>query len=384
MGPFQVSFGKIGAITAIRFFMAVAMMAGAWVLASAIPAGATQPPASTAVNCAPIAGTGDTCPNPPTQPGGLDHFLCYKAVTDGFTPPLVDLQDQFGNHTLVQPLSASNSAGSDNQLCTPVIKTIENTQGTVVGPEYTVGNPEAHLYCFTDNTFSANGTQVTVTNQFGTGLLTVGTSTRLCLPSWKYDPNQIPTNPLASGSVATSSWTDPANLNLNHFHCYDVSPTTASNPGFSNTPPSVQLEDQFGTYTPVTIGAPQELCAPVIKQVVNAAGQPVGNPSAINSDGLTGAHLLCFAVDVGGTHNVLVGNQFSATPTSAVPSPVSVGVSFADMLCLPSFKTVNTPGTPEVPNALLLPLAGVAVGGLGVFVHRRRRMGTARAVNPQI
>jgi hypothetical protein len=136
----------------------------------------------------------------------------------------------------------------------------------------------------------------------------------------------------------------------------------------------VRLQDQFGSYT-AFVGPAQELCAPVVKQVVDADGTAVGGPSTINSDGLDGAHLLCFGVFVGGPHSVSVGNQFSATAASVVPNPVPVHVRFADQLCLPSFKAViPPPDAPEVPDTLLLPLVGVVFGG-GVLtiLHRRRR-----------
>lgn len=358
----------------IRAGMAGVVCAAFSVVVLGLPANASQPNTNTPVNCLALPGGGGGCPNPPTQPGGLDHFLCYQVATDQFSPPLVNLHDQFGSYQGVQPLPATAGAPSDNQLCNPVIKTLSNAAGGLVGPQYPVSNPQAHLYCFSDNTGTTPTVQVSVQNQFGTGTLSVGKSTRLCLPSWKYDPNQDPASGLASGSVAPTAWTDPANLNLNHFQCYQVVPPSAVGGGFSNKPASVQLQDQFGVYQTVTIGAPKELCAPVIKQVVTASGAPVGGPSAINTDGLQGAHLLCFAVQVGGTRNVLVGNQFSATPSSPVPNSVPVGVTFADQLCLPSFKTViPPPGTPEVASVVLFPFAGALLGGAWFLVHRRRR-----------
>lgn len=338
-----------------------------------LSASAAQPNMNTAVNCVVLPAGGGGCPNPPTQPGGLDHFLCYQVATDQFSPPLVNLHDQFGTYLGVQPHAATAGAPNDNQLCNPVIKTLSDAAGGLVGPQYPVSNPQAHLYCFSDDTGTTPTAQVSVQNQFGTGTLSVGKSTRLCLPSWKYDPNQDPSSGLASGSVAPTAWTDPANLNLNHFQCYQVVAPSAVGGGFTKKPASVQLQDQFGVYQTVTIGAPKELCAPVIKQVVSATGAPVGGPSAINTDGLQGAHLLCFGVQVGGTRNVLVGNQFSATASSAVPNPVPVGVTFADQLCLPSFKTViPPPGTPEVASVVFLPLAAALLGGGWFLVHRRR------------
>jgi hypothetical protein len=273
----------------------------------------------------------------------------------------------------VQPLSASSTHAWDNQLCNPATETVGGRFDSGGGTVYGVNNSAAHLYCFTDNTGASPMVTVSVQNQFGTGVYRVSRSTRLCLPSWKYDPNQSPGNPLASGSTNPSNWTDPSALNLNHFQCYRVGRSGQS--GQSNGRfHFVRLQDQFGSYAAL-VGPAQELCAPVVKQVVSANGTPVGAPSPINSDGVDGAHLLCFGVFVGRPRNVEVGNQFSATASSAVPSPVPVHVRYADQLCLPSFKTVIPPSdAPEVPNTLLLPVVGVVVGG-GVLaiLHRRRR-----------
>jgi len=356
-------------VTIKRTVVAFAAVAAS-VVAFGVPASATQPPSVTPVNCTPIAGSGVGCPNPPTQPGGLDHFLCYQVVSDQFTPLLVDLTDQFGVHNSVQPLPANAQPG--NQLCNPVIKTPGTAAGGLTGPVYGVNQPDSHLYCFAD-AIAPPAVQVSVTNQFGTADLTVTNSTSLCLPSWKYDSTQEP--PLPGGSVNPSAWTDPSTLNLNHFQCYQVQAGTAPNGGFA-VPPTVQLQDQFGMYT-VQVGAPTQLCAPVIKQVVGTNGQPLGPPSAINSEGVTGAHLPCFALSAGGPHSVLVGNQFSPgfpPPGGVAPAPVPVTVAAADQLCLPSIKT-PIGNTPEVPSTLLLPLAGIVAGGGALaLAYRRRRL----------
>jgi hypothetical protein len=338
-----------------------------------LPADAAQPNASTPVNCTAPTGSARQCPNPPNQPGGLDIYLCYLVSSDQFSPPLVDLTDQFGVHDSVEPMSASSGHAWDNQLCNPASETVGGRFSSGSGLVYNVGNDAAHLFCYTDNTGASPMVTVSVQNQFGTGVFRVAHSTRLCLPSWKYDPNQSPSNPLASGSTNPSNWTDPSLLNLNHFQCYRVG-RSSDGGWFNNHFRAVRLQDQFGSYT-AFVGPAQELCAPVVKQVVNADGSAVGAPSTVNSDGLDGAHLLCFSVFAGGPHSVSVGNQFSATAASAVPNPVPVHVRFADQLCLPSFNTVIPPSdAPEVPNTLLLPLVGVVFGGgVVAILHRRRR-----------
>lgn len=218
------------------------------------------------------------------------------------------LVDQLGTHDPVAIVPSTSSA-PNQVLCNPVDKTLLTPgPGGVPGTSYPASNVNAHLYCYQDNTFqpTTDPGGYTVNNQFGTYTLTVTTPTSLCLPSYKYDPTTQ-----AAGSVNPSNWADPSTLQLNHFQCYDVSITSAP------TPPVVQLQDQFGTYTSVQVGAATQLCAPVIKTVENATGQPVGPDSDINSDGVNGAHLLCFAIDtqvVSHTPNVFIGNQFTTTP----------------------------------------------------------------------
>jgi hypothetical protein len=290
---------------------------------------------------------------------------------------MVDLTDQFGVHDEVQPLSASSPHAWDNQLCNPVSEVVGGWFEDTTGPVYGVSNPAALLYCYTDSGGASPSVNVSVQNQFGTGAFTIRHPTRLCLPSWKYDANQGPANPLAAGSTNPSTWADPSMLNLNHFQCYGV--VRSATGGFSRRPRFVRLTDQFGSSTAI-IGPPRELCAPVVKQVLSATGAPVGDASAINSDGVDGAHLLCYSVFAWRPRNVEVGNQFSASATSAIPTPVPVRVRYADQLCLPSFKTlIPANDAPEVPNTLLLPLAGVVVGaGALAVVHRRRRTASTR------
>ncbi len=209
----------------------------------------------------------------------------------------MNLTNQFGATNGVQPLSASSEGAWDNQLCNPVIESGIGRHFAATGPVYGVSNAAAHLYCFTASSRTSPSVNVSVQNEFGTSTFVVSYPTRLCLPSWKFDPNQNPSSALSAGSTSTSSWTDPSTLNLNHFQCYRVT-RSQSVEGFSRGLRVVRLQDQFGTYTAL-VGPPEELCAPTIKQVVSATGSPIGEPSTINSDGLDGAHLLCYAVFAG-------------------------------------------------------------------------------------
>lgn len=347
-------------------------------LVASLPASAAIPqqPINTPVACTPGSTAATQCPNPPIQPGGLDHFLCYRVLTDQFTPPPVVVLDQFHQVGPLLPLAAaSTSSDEPNLFCNPVEKTLNDLSGAPIGPSYPVSNPQAHLYCFVDGTsLSPVGQNVQIQNQFGLGNLVAEQPTRLCVPSWKYDPNANPQNDLAvAGSVPPANWTDPADLGLNHFQCYKVS-VPAGGTDFPGEPATVTLHDQFGTYL-ADLGAPTELCAPAIKTVVDGNGVAVGPPSTINSDGLAGAHLLCFAItnNAGNGHGIVVGNQFSVTPPNPLPAAVPVLLSkSAVQLCLPSFKTLVPPILPEAPFPLLLPLIGAGVGGAALLVARRR------------
>lgn len=363
-----------------RTILAVLTLTAGFALAGAAPAwAAPQPSASTPVNCTPIPGSGVGCPpeNPSTPYGGLDHFLCWNATSDPFTTPTVTIQDQFGTLGPLQPQVADPTASTTNWLCSPAQKTIQPA-----GPVYGVSNPQAHLMCFNDSGPAPDVT-VTVTNQFGTEPVNVGAPTMLCLPSWKSDANASNSNPLAvTGSVPTSQWTDPSNLALNHFQCYQVAQPFSQ---FGDEPRNITVMDEFGTWNMVVSAVPSELCAPAVKTVVDASDNPLTPPSEINSDGFSGTHLLCFPIagiignsDVPSSSSVEVGNQFTQSPVAgtpgAVPGPVTVGgLGGIPALCLPSFKAVVPgSGTPEAPTPVLLPLAAVAMGGGAIWALRRR------------
>jgi sugar lactone lactonase YvrE len=318
------------------------------------------------VPCLPDPAGVGTCPDPPTQPGGLDHYLCYQVQDDaGFAPQPVNLQDQFGTDDGVIPQTTSAATAVDHQMCNPVTKTLPT------GVSYPVSNPDVHQLCFAD-TRPLHPTAVTVTvkNQFGSGDLAVGQATRLCLPSWKYDPNALPGT---DGSVAPPWPTPapPAPTGLeDHYQCYDVNTPPGGSAGFSSKPAALTLQDQFGTYQSVAVGDPVELCAPVTKTVVSTGQR-------FPASALDGPHLLCYAVNLqnplGAVRNVLMGNQFAP----AGGTGANVALTNADQLCLPSFKTVdNNPQLPEVRWALALPVVGALVAG-GWVLSRRARSTTS-------
>jgi hypothetical protein len=311
-----------------------------------------------------LPGTTGTCPNPPAQPGGLDHYLCYTVTNDaGFSPVAVNLKDQFGTDNGVIAQTTQSATATNQQMCNPVTKTLAS------GVSYPISNPALHQLCFTDTRATPN-TQVNVTNQFGAGDLTVGQATRLCLPSWKFDPNDPGGVPGGSVAPPWPTTAPPAPTGLeDHYQCYSVSPAGTGN-GFTGKPAAITLQDQFGTYQSVAVGDPVELCAPVTK-TVSTTGQ------SYPAFDLNGAHLLCYAVNLpnalGAPRNVLMGNQFSPTGAS---TGTQVTLTNADELCLPSFKTPSGgPILPEVAWAAALPVTGLlAIGGW--FVIRRRRDAT--------
>ena len=353
-----------------RFVLGVivvlAPLPGATVVLMASAATAAPPP----VLCTPAPSA--ACPSPPTQPGGLDHFLCYQSTygssLNSFPAPKLSLTNQFGTAPLTQP--ESNFPSGSDRLCNPVTKTLS------AGQVYPPGNPNGHLLCMGRVAGpGASGTLVSVGNQFGTGDLTVGASTRLCVPSWKYDI----TNPSGPGSVAPTAWSGPSPPGLDHLVCYGVTYSDANSRHFDK--PKVSLVDEFGPHQSVAVGDPVELCAPTTKTL--AYNNPILTFPANNIDGgaatnLDSEHLLCFSVAVdSSTHSVQIGNQFSPgwiPNVSNPPAPVSATVLSADMLCLPSFKSViPPPGTPEAPIVLLLPLSAV-VAGASWYVLRRRHL----------
>ena len=147
------------------------------------------------------------CPESPESVP--DHFKCYKARATGFKPLVVHLADQFVSLFVgVQRLKA---------ICNPVDK---DDKG--------ISDPTAHLTCYNTRTNSGQPLfeprNVVVENQFGELELAVSDSNTLCVPSKK---NGV-----------------PADLNLDHFRCYDA--TVAAGSTFKQR--IVTLTDQFLSY----------------------------------------------------------------------------------------------------------------------------------------
>jgi len=80
-----------------------------------------------------------------------------------------------------------------------------------------------------------------------------------------------------------------------------------------------------------------------------------------------GTDTFSYAVPSGGTN----GQQICDRGALSGTGPAS-GIEKSAVLCY----TVMTAATPEVPRAVLLPVAALAVGGSGLLLARRRRAGT--------
>ena len=363
--------------------LAVATLLGSVALGGMLsaPASAAVQPAwpnsSTPVQCAAPAGA--LCPNPPVQPGGLNHFLCYDVTTSQFgVPPAVRLTDQFGVHDPV-PLTAT----SPQMLCNPVQKQLlTNGPGGPAGTVYPAAvDPRGHLYCFDDSTpgypLPTDPTLVDpagydVQNQFGTFHVTIQHPTQLCLPSWKFDPNDPGILP---GSVLPTSWTDPSAAGAEplpvlcgrraghapapgctHGPVLELSRRACGERGGALCTGRQAGLPSHGRPTRARIGhqqRPADRRAPAVLQhrhdsTSDRSSQPAGRePVQPASSG--------------------------APPT---PIPVLLNGQPPVQVCLPSFKVPTTStGTPEVPFALLLPILGFAVAGGVIFVSRRRHVG---------
>jgi hypothetical protein len=218
------------------------------------------------------AGVGVASASPP--PGHVlptyqtDHQLCYAAAASGpgikLPPPgSVTLQNQFGSF-----VPSFNGPGPV-QHCNPVEKILG-------GQTFSITNPSAHLLCWKITAGTTKQPPVTVSNQFGSASLSLGSASQLCLPTWKSltgPPKMTPRQPPG----------------LSHYTCYPVTAVTSGQykaPGF-------QLQDEFAANpvpARVTSFKPTQLCVPTTKTVVTATGTKVYPivPGALQ--------LLCFRV----------------------------------------------------------------------------------------
>jgi hypothetical protein len=243
------------------------------------------------------------------QPPGLDHFLCYNAVTVAgsvpafVVPPKVHLLNQFS------PKPFTPVFGAVDQHCNPALKIVTLPPGP---QQYPPKSPSWHLLCYRiQGKQSPNTHVVQVTDQFGTAMLQTGPPIQFCLPSLKS---------LASPPVFKKP--APGEVKPDHFTCYPVAYVPGTPPLVPPGP--VAVSDQFNTGGPVQvqIGSPTQLCVPTQKTIGKKV-TPVTNPAA---------HLLCFAVSQTPLRSPLWDkNQFGVG---------EVSIQNTATLCLPTFKTL--------------------------------------------
>jgi hypothetical protein len=181
---------------------------------------------------------------PHGKPVSLDHFLCYGAKAPNFATPTNVMLKNALNPTPFSPTFLAVSAH-----CNPTIKRVTSTAGTKT---YKVTHPNAHLLCWAI-VYAAKPQAVILANQFGKATMLAGPPTKVCLPSWKAKkgvPNKKPVAP----------------PNLDHFTCYPLAVTTASNYGF-HAPGSLKVEDEFSfpKFVSVKVGVANLLCVPTTK-----------------------------------------------------------------------------------------------------------------------
>jgi hypothetical protein len=154
------------------------------------------------------AGGAVPTPSTQTQPGNLDHYLCYaiaNAANMPAPPSPVLLQDQFNfAKTTAKKLSQVTAyLGAPDEFCVPTLKTVNAAVGPVPSSLY---HADAHMVCypFEYSTATAGGPNTTGgarplgtvydQNQFGLGTVTVGKLNELCVPSFKgFPPLSTPT-----------------------------------------------------------------------------------------------------------------------------------------------------------------------------------------------
>ena len=219
------------------------------------------------------------------QPGfRLDHFKCYRAEGDRPADVPVVLTDQFG------PSEAHVLKTS--RFCTSV----EKKHGDILTP---IMDKDAHLEFYDIESQGETPSLVEVSNQFGPKQkLEVGRAAYLAVPTQKIQPGN-----------------HPFPKNLDHFKCYEV---------FGERVDAViSLRDQFGEEPDLKAYEPQLLCNPTEK-IHHGEETPITNPLD---------HLVCYHLE--GTRPLIEGafvrNQFGAH---------SLHLDLADLLCLPSKKTV--------------------------------------------
>jgi hypothetical protein len=193
-----------------------------------------------------------------SEPPGLDHYVCYSVAKPAMpAPPAgIVLQDQF-NNMQSPPSQTIVTLGRPNLACLPSLKTINaNTAVPVPG---TLIHPEAHMVCYpitaVTNPASPTGGTVTDFNQWGVGVVTIGTLNELCVPSLK--SQRVPTNTIVVSKTVQDPLSGGAGLAGVVFQAV---PSNAANPsGSCTTDPSGTCSITglgIDTYTVSEVSAP--------------------------------------------------------------------------------------------------------------------------------
>jgi hypothetical protein len=213
----------------------------------------------------------------------LDNFLCYKTKTK--QPISVNLADELDTGTY--------TSKGEKLFCTPA----DDGSG--------IDDPATHLAGWKISGPHTPRPAVTVTNPFGTLVLTTKKATTLLVPSSKSLPPTPPPGP-------------PGSSQVDHYRC--VSAKIAK--GTPKFPKDVTaaVADQFGSRTAL-VKKPSRLCVPT-----NKNGEGLKNPTEA---------LMCYKIkaDVKTPfEGVQVNNQFG---------PVTLDVKKEVELCVPSTETLG-------------------------------------------
>lgn len=232
---------------------------------------------------------------------------CYPSeTTPSINPGPVELTDQFGTETVTALQNFPFSV-----LCQSAVK---NDEGTL---------EELHwkVYLIVDGTIAPG--VVTVTDQFGTRDMDLGTGIFLLVPALKIIEGDLQNN---DGIVSPVHW-----------KCYSV---VGEDPIID--PPIVKLLDQFITEN-VDPGTAEDFCTPVIKTV-----------QGVSSGTLDAPHLVCYAIT--GDFNppiVTLLDQFGEE---------QVDLSFADLM-----YTLATKGA--IVGGEILPIDMTSLLVAGAFTN---------------
>jgi hypothetical protein len=225
-------------------------------------------------------------------------YLVYGVSPEIITPaPTVDLDDQFG-------LKEAVAVTQHFYFMNPVQKTPISPPG----PIEPITDDPLHYRWYWLSQPPVETRTVLVTDQFGDEI------------SW-----QISTEPsfLLAPTAKLIGTGDPGNPPPGqHYSCYH-------HPGFDVDPQAtVQLDDQFAPYNPVTVGGAWHLCAPVEKTDHDQIIYPT-IPAVDGRD-----HLACYSItQITQERDISTRTQFTTTDYDEVST---IGTTF---LCVPAKKT---------------------------------------------